>query len=74
MTTSVLGSSGAELMWCTMSVIDLIVPFLSERGQWHVMAGNATALGETNILKLPPTKNWRAMVAVGSSFGCFGYL
>ena len=63
MTTSVLGSRGAELRLCTMSVIDLIVPFLGQLSQSIVLNCKISGYGETNILKFPPTKNWRPMIA-----------
>ena len=46
-----------------MSVIDLIVPFLLS--QSTVLNCKISVYGETNILKFPPTKNWRPMIASG---------
>lgn len=46
MTTSVLGSRGAELRWCTISVIDLIVPFLCSSVNWTVRLVGIQLMGK----------------------------
>ncbi len=49
-----------------MSVMDLIVPFLQLRQSIVIPLGewvDGSWVGEADILKFPPTKNWRAIVA-----------
>lgn len=51
-----------------MSVMDLIVPFLQLRQSIVIALGewvDGSSGGKADILKFPPTKNWRAMVADG---------
>lgn len=65
MTTSVLGSSLAEDKLWTMFLMDSMVPFLGvlacDSSCDHVVYGHII---DAHILKLPPTKNLRAMIAV----------
>ena len=55
---------GVEMMHYVRDGLDCAVP--AEVGQLSVLLDNGAAVGrgEANILKLPPTKNCRAMVAV----------
>lgn len=59
----VLGSREALLRLCTMSVIDLMVPFLLWMSAGCLPPPGLDGL-DTYILKFPPTKNWRPMIAV----------
>lgn len=58
--------SGVEVVYDVCNRLDRAIP--EKLSQLDVLACNTdtSALGETNILKFPPTKNWRPMVAVGS--------
>jgi hypothetical protein len=60
----VLGSSFALFRFSKMSLMDLIVPFLLDRQFLMRAYAVLTACVVTYILKLPPTKNWRPMLAV----------
>ena len=55
----VFSSSLALLRFSIMLVMDFMVPFLQD-----VSCEAAMAIGLADILKFPPTKNWRPMVAV----------
>lgn len=55
--------SGVEVVHYICNRLDRAIP--EQICQLDRLACNDPALGETNILKLPPTKNWRPMVAVG---------
>ena len=57
----VFGSSLASFKPCTISVMLLIVPFLTPQ---DLLATKTFPKGATDILKFPPTKNWRPMIAV----------
>ena len=52
--------SVVEVMHYICNGLDCAIP--GKLSQLNVLV----ALGETNILKFPPTKNWRPMVAVGN--------
>ena len=55
----VFSSSLALFKACIMSVIDFIVPFL------YLVSRELLGLGGwAYILKFPPTKNWRPMIAI----------
>jgi hypothetical protein len=60
----VLGSSFALFRFSKMSLMDLIVPFLLDRQFLMRAYAVLTACVVTYILKFPPTKNWRPMIAV----------
>lgn len=64
----VLGSKSASLMFLTISVMLLMVPFLDIPKAESVVGGSQSLWVElderaTDILKFPPTKNWRPMIA-----------
>lgn len=47
--------------------LDRAIP--EQFGQLNGLACDNSALGKTDILKFPPTKNWRPMIVAGSDQG-----
>lgn len=54
--------SGVEVVYYICNRLDCAIP--KKLSQLKVLAFNTSALRETNILKFPPTKNWRPMIAI----------
>lgn len=54
--------SGVEVVYYICNRLDCAIP--EKLSQSKVLAFSTSALRETNILKFPPTKNWRPMFAI----------